>query len=62
MMLSHGLLQLDVGITGPGNLAIVTYLCGGRGTLGDAHGGFWPNDRDNNNADNKKNNGAYYII
>ena len=49
-MLSHGLLKFGVGCVGRGSIATVAYLCGGKGTLRDAHGGLLPNCRDRNNA------------
>ena len=44
-LLSHGLLEFDVGIVGPGALATVFFLRGGRGALPRCHG-LWPNQED----------------
>ena len=48
-MLSHGLLNYDVCVVGPGSLATATYLCGGNGTLQSS--GSLPNDTDMRNAE-----------
>jgi len=47
-MLSHGLLEYDVGIVGPGSLATVCYLRGGSCALQSS--GLLPNATDTNNA------------